>query len=449
MVQRVESLRVAPTASAGALLTTAAIALGGALFLIGAGLQVWGTLFVVGAVIGISIPVLARQARRELDGGIFAFLIFALVVKLLGGVLRHFVAFNVYGGVADAAGYHRWGIRLAAQFWEGNFDTGFDTLSSTNFIRFLTGIFYAIIGPNQLGGFILFSWLGFLGLFMFYRAFQLSFPEAATKTYAKLLFFLPSLVFWPSSIGKEAWMMFSLGIAAYGIAQALRSRPWRGLLVAGAGLWLAALVRPHVAGLMGIALVVGFVARRPSSELRHLAPIIKGLSVCLLLIAAGFLVAKTDQFLRDESNIDTSSGVASVLAEVSDRTGQGGSEFAPSVLESPLRAPIAVVTVLFRPLAFDAHNVQSLIAAAEGTFLLLYSLFRFSWIVGALRSLRKWPYAAFAFSFTGLFVFAFSSLANFGLLARERVQLLPVFLVLLCIRKARDPLVGNDEPVNP
>ena len=107
MVQRVESLRVAPTASAGALLTTAAIALGGALFLIGAGFQVWGTLFVVGAVIGISIPVLARQARRELDGGIFAFLIFALVIKLLGGVLRHFVAFNVYGGVADAADYHR------------------------------------------------------------------------------------------------------------------------------------------------------------------------------------------------------------------------------------------------------------------------------------------------------------------------------------------------------
>jgi hypothetical protein len=448
MAQRVESVRIGPVAPTGVLLTSVAILIGGAFFLIGAGLQVWGTSLVVAAVMGVSIPLLTRQARRERDRSILRLLVFALVVKLLGGVLRHFVAFNVYGGIADAADYHQWGVKLAAQFWEGNFHTGLDSLSSTDFVRFLTGIIYTVIGPNQLGGFLVFSWLGFWGLFMFYRAFQLCIPDGATRTYAKLVFFLPSLVFWPSSIGKEAWMMFALGIAAYGVAQALQKSPLRGLMVAGSGMWLAALVRPHVAGLIGVALVVGFVVRRSRAELRHLAPVVKGFSVCLVVVVAGLLVARTDQFLREGSDIDTSGGVGSVLTEVSERTGQGGSEFAPSILQSPLRAPVAVPTVLFRPLAFDAHNAQSLIAAAEGTFLLLLTLLRISWIVGAARSIRRRPYVAFTFAYTGLFVIAFSSVANFGLLARERVQLLPLFLVLLCVRTGGSQVVERDETVH-
>jgi hypothetical protein len=34
------------------------------------------------------------------------------------------------------------------------------------------------------------------------------------------------------------------------------------------------------------------------------------------------------------------------------------------------------------------------------------------------------------------FIYAFSSLANFGILARERSQLLPVLFVVLCIPTA-------------
>jgi hypothetical protein len=445
MAQQAESLRLDPARPAALLLACIAILVAGVLLLLGTGPEVWGTLLIAAVVLGLSVPALARQARRERDERIFSFLLLALVVKLLGGVLRHFIAFNVYGGIADAAEYHRWGVKLSAQFWEGNFHTGLESLSSTDFVRYLTGIVYAIIAPNQLGGFLVFSWLGFWGLFMFYRAFQLCVPNGAKRTYARLVFLLPSLVFWPSSIGKEAWMMFALGIAAYGAALALQKNLIRGLLVAGSGMWLAALVRPHVAGLMGVALVVGFVVRRSNVELGHLAPVVKGMSVCVVLVVAGLLVARTDQFLREESDIDTSRGVGSLLSEVSERTGQGGSEFAPPIFESPLRAPVAVPTVLFRPLAFDAHNFQSLIAAIEGTFLLLLSVLRISWIVGALRSFRKIPYVAFAFAFTGLFVIAFSSVANFGLLARERVQLLPLYLILLCVGTIGDPEVENAE----
>ena len=156
-------------------------------------------------------------------------------------------------------------------------------------------------------------------------------------------------------------------------------------------------------------------------------PAIAGLIVIALL-----LVSRTEEFLR-ESNINPRAGVTVALQEVRSRTSQGGSEFIPSILDSPGRAPIAVVTVLFRPFPIEAHNPQALASALEATFLLLLSLIRCRWLLAALRSIRRRAYVAVALTYTGLFILGFSSFGNFGILARERVQLLPLFLVMVAI----------------
>jgi hypothetical protein len=406
----------------------------GLLALLGVGTyDTWGALLVGSVIVAASVPALLRQASREGDRRLLAFLLAALAIKLVGAVVRHYVAFDVYEGAADAAVYHEDGTKIAERFRAGDFDTGLSSLVGEDFMAFLTGIVYTIIGPTRLGGFLVFSWLGFWGLFMFYRAFVLAVPEGRKRTYALLVFFLPSLVFWPSSIGKEAWMTFALGMAAFGAARLLTGKTWRGMAVSGLGLWLASLVRPHVAGLVILALAAGFLVRRSRPELRQLAPIVKGLALAGLAVVAVVLVARTDEFLR-RSGFRPEAGFTSVLSEVGLRTEKGGSGFDASVLESPGRAPIAVVTVLFRPFLAEAHNAQALAAACESTLLLLISMFRFRWIVRALTSMRRQPYVAFAVAYGGLFILAFSSIANFGILARERVQLLPLYLVLLSIR---------------
>ena len=43
------------------------------------------------------------------------------------------------------------------------------------------------------------------------------------------------------------------------------------------------------------------------------------------------------------------------------------------------------------------------------------------------------PYVTFALAYSGLFVLAFSAIGNFGLLARQRTQLLPFVLVLIAV----------------
>lgn len=391
-----------------------------------------GAVFVAPILVLISVPVLVRQARREGDSALLWLLIGALVLKLAGAVVRHFVAFDFYGGQADASAYDEWGRQLADRFRDGTFDTGLDSLTGTNFIRFLTGLVYTVIGPTRLGGFLVFSWIGFWGLFAFYRAFQLAVPEGRRRSYARLLFFMPSLVYWPSSIGKEAWIMFGLGVAAFGAAQVLSRKTVRGLMISGVGLWLIAMVRPHVAGMLVIGLLLAVVVRRPSKELRLLGPIVKGVTVAAVAIAALMLVSRTDQFLK-KKGYEPARGVTSVLSTVSEQTGQGGSQFVPSILESPLRAPIAVGTVLFRPLLFEAHNDQALAAAIEATFLFLLSLARLPWMFAGFGSIRRQSYVALCIVYTGIFIVGFSSIANFGLLARERVQLLPFYLVLLAI----------------
>src|SRR5438093_84777 len=95
---------------------------------------------IVGPIlIAVSLPALSHQARREGDRPFFWFLLVALVLKLLGGMLQIYVAFNVYGGVSDATGYYTRGAQLAQQFRAGHFATGFTKLVGANFIREVTG----------------------------------------------------------------------------------------------------------------------------------------------------------------------------------------------------------------------------------------------------------------------------------------------------------------------
>ena len=76
-----------------------------------------------------------------------------------------------------------------------------------------------------------------------------------------IVMFVPSILFWPSSIGKEALMQFAIGSAALGTAHLFNGKLVRGLLVGVPGAWLMWVVRPHL-----LALVV--LARRGRVPLR-------------------------------------------------------------------------------------------------------------------------------------------------------------------------------------
>jgi hypothetical protein len=391
----------------------------------------WGALLIAPILVIVSLPVLARQARREGNPSLFSLLLAGLILKLAAAVLRYWVDF-VYYTRADAEGYYNKGLSLAEQFRQLDFHLSLHSYVGTAFTNLVSGAVLGVTGPTKMGGFLVFSWLGFWGLFLFYRAYVIAVPEGRARQYALLLFFMPTLLFWPSEIGKEAWMMLSLGVAAFGVATTLSGKTWRGLVTAGLGLWMAATLRPHMAAMIGLALAAGFLLKKPRPELRQLAPVIKVLGLLVVSVLAVVLVRRTTTFLTN-SGIKLNDGLTVALNQVSARTAGGGSGFAPSVLSNPLRAPFDIVTVLFRPLLFDANSLATLASGVEGTFVLLLTLIRFRWITAAVRSVRRQPYVAVAVAYTVMFVLAFSVFANLGTLVRERSQLLPLYLILLTV----------------
>jgi hypothetical protein len=154
--------------------------------------------------------------------------------------------------------------------------------------------------------------------------------------------------------------------------------------------------------------------------------------------------------LQEQAGV-TTNNVATALDQINYRTAGGGSGYTPTpVLSQPQKAPIAVVTVLFRPFLFEAHNFQVLVSGLESGFLLLLSVWRIRWVYAAVRSIRRQPYVALALVFTLLFIVAFSSFANFGTLVRQRSQLYPLFLVLLAVPSLRSkPRDHENVPVSP
>jgi hypothetical protein len=107
--------------------------------------------FVVGpALFLFTLPILSRQAEREGDRTLFYLLVAALVLKLLGALVRYFLGTNVYGGGVDATSYDLAGAEFATEFRAGNF-SGIEETTGTGFIEVATGIVYTIIGRSMIG----------------------------------------------------------------------------------------------------------------------------------------------------------------------------------------------------------------------------------------------------------------------------------------------------------
>lgn len=396
--------------------------------------NVWGVLVIFPFLVAISLPILWKVTKHDVVA-LPGLLSVALVTKLLASLVRYLVVFQVYGGTADATGYHTIGTSIANEFYAGRLSV-LELIprgQGTQFIQQLTGLVYAIIGPTKLGGFMVFSWMGFWGLFLMYRAALIGFPEIAVKRYAMLLFFAPSLLFWPSSIGKESWLMMTLGLTFYGAARLIVQMPG-GIVVTTLGAALTALVRPHVTAVAVVSLGAALVFRRSRNRASLLSPIRKIAVLALLAVGISIAISQAAQFLGpDASGKGTS--LSAVFDRVQRNTSQGGSAIDVKRPNNPLLYPQAFFTVMFRPTLIEVRSTTSAISALETTALL--ALFVISW--GRLKEvpslLFRRPYLLFCLLYAGIFAFAWSSIGNLGIIARQRVLAWPFMMVFLALPK--------------
>lgn len=121
----------------------------------------------------------------------------------------------------------------------------FDLLEyGTSFIQFLAWPFIKIINLSYLAMMILFSYFGYLAILLFYIAIAENVdlkPIFGKLSSKELIFLLPNIHFWSSSLGKGSVIVFGLGLFCYSLSRF--NRRYITLIL---GSLIIFFVRPHI-----------------------------------------------------------------------------------------------------------------------------------------------------------------------------------------------------------
>jgi len=397
-------------------------------------------ILVAGALVWLGVLVTRYTARRDSWRPLATIMVVSLLLHLLCAPAQIFVVHHFYGGVADWTRYTHQGALLASNWRSGHFmlaGTGIRGLLGDGAVSIAGGIIMTVLGPNQLAAFVVAAWLAFVGTVFFYRAFAVTFPEADRRRYAVLVFLFPSLLFWTSDVGKESIMLFALGLTAYGMALALRSRTVGYLYVVLGGA-LALVVRPDELVILvigfAIAMLVRAVVRADHPRTRH------PLSMLAALLFVAGAVVVTSVVAAHFVHTLTQSGFSHALTNLSKNNQGAGAGFGSSSVaysSNPITYPRDIYSVLFDPVFFTAHSLTQVAASLENALILVVILLSIPRWRHIPRACFQRPYVLLALFYSAVFIFAFAALGNLGLITRERTLLLPVLFVVLALPVAR------------
>lgn len=268
-----------------------------------------------------------------------------------------------------------------------------------------------------------FSLLGFIALYLFYRAgVQFTSKEDSRVFYAMMLF--PTHIFWSSIIGKDPIILLGIGIYVYGVTAWHRTNKFRYLFIIALGIFETSFIRVWMSSILLAPLAVFFIARM-RGVLSRLA--------FISLVLFGFGWAQTK--LRAKFNIETREDIVKTADTTFQSWAYGGSgQVAETRLDSVtdmiLFFPVGAGSALLRPLPGEVANLFGTLAGLENVafiIILCYAFFR-SRVRDLLEPMVLWAtllIIAWAASYS------FASYQNLGTAARFKLQIMPIFLGLI------------------
>jgi hypothetical protein len=381
----------------------------------------WASFLLIGiAATGLWAGVGALGSLRAIRN----LLIWGAVFRIVGVLARHTMIFDLYGGTSDAVAYFEAGRVIAEHFrafdfsivgsgqW-GNREWG------TQAIRYASGLVLAFVGPSVRAAFLVFSLGAFVGLVCLVVASGRASTPGAMRRTAWLLFFWPTLWFWPSSIGKEAVLLLAFGLVTLGYVGRGERIHWLPMV---AGLALALAIRPHVAGVLVVsACVAEWAARGWTTRRIAQTVLVSGLAIWLLSAALGLLgLAGAD-----------ADGFRAFVLDRADVTNQGGSAVgrAGSLVAA---VPMAFVNILFRPFITEANGSTALASSLEMMVFWVLVGWNRNRIWSVVSSWRLNRLLRFAIPFSLLYILMIGlTFQNLGIIARQRALVMPALLLML------------------
>jgi hypothetical protein len=398
----------------------------------------------LGAALVISGVARAQPLLRQL-------LIAGLVLKIVFAAGYSGMTFQVYGS-ADNVMYFDTAttaptMELATGYWR-------DQTVGTAFVLRLTWVLMRVVGESFSGLSVVFALLAFSGACLLFYAALRQRATIDSSLLLVLLLFFPSFVFWSATIGKEAPIVFSIGLFSWGLSSVLAKglRPLY-LLSGGLGLLGCMMIRPHIAAMLAVASFSAFTISSPRRSPLGLLGRFGGIG--LLGFGLVYVMTSAQAFLRLEE-VSIASGTVFMTERIG-ITNVGGSALGIAALGERLSlGPF----FLFRPFPWEISSPMALLVSIEGLFLLWLFWSRRRSLKVALRSALRDPYLLFQLIFVIGFVVAFSSISNWGIIARQRVMIYPMIFFLLCqrpegslqrrsyirVRRSVPPPVGLERP---
>jgi hypothetical protein len=289
--------------------------------------------------------------------------------------------------------------------------------TSTKFIGFLSWPFINILGLTYYAVMILFSYFGYIAVVLFYLTAKenIVLPLAWNDfTATELVFLLPNLHFWSSSLGKGSNILLGLAMVAYGL-----SRFNRRLITILAGSFLVYMIRPHIILAVVVSVAIGIFLTR-----RGIGKVYKWI-IFVIAIAAFYYMS--DQVLKftesDSFDITSSDALSHRVSELS--------KASSGVDIQNYNIVFKLFTFWFRPLFVDGLGALGLIVSFENLICLIMFIYLIRF---GIKSWGNWNgyFRIVVFIFLlGSFMLAQVS-GNLGIALRQKAQFMPFFFILFC-----------------
>ncbi len=305
-------------------------------------------------------------------------------------------------------------------------------------LRF-SAIVAGMVGPSYHAMKITYSFIGLWGCFCFYRA-ACHYLRSRETWLLYLVGFTPTVLFWSSILGKDPVIFFGAGLYALGAVGWLRTGRTRYALPLACGVLIAMFIREWYGVIMiaPLLFVVGPRLRHPIQRILCVAGGLAGMAYAFSIFQSQFMAEGTSSIVPTTNAI-----VGSVAHGGSGQSFQAFHSFSSMVLFWPW----GVFTAMFRPMLWDVRNAFMAISALECTVLLIL----------VISAVKHWHFRrlqdpalswALAYLICWASLYGFAGYANLGMSVRERLEEMPIIVMLALLlgtRRGRSYLDGGGE----
>ena len=293
--------------------------------------------------------------------------------------------------------------------------------NSTLYMAYLNHYLSYILGESYQSLKLFHSFIGFLGLVLLFKSFEIILKESGVKLnqlYIYFFFLFPTILFWSSILGKDPINLFVIGLIFYSIINMIKTFEFKYLIIFCLMIIGIYFIRYWYVGILLLTVVMYLSYINIFKKNWYLF-----ISFAILL---SIIVSSMDNIY--------SQIILDKLNSFSNNFSFGGSRtdtYDYTTLSDFFYYFIPnLFTTLFRPMLFDITNAFTFISACENIVLFLLVV---KYIVLNIKDLVKNKYIVFLlfYIFSWLLFYVLVSPGNLGTAIRFKLQVLPIILIVI------------------